>query len=116
LAFWRRCSASLPGSSGSSRRAAGAATSSGLRDARLTFVPKDPQEDFDHAVADTGRAFLELPDAAGIQIDGVLIEALLAPQQPARDARPPGISHARLVERFGPVAILSDAPPRDEKT
>lgn len=76
-------------------------------DARPRFIPKEPPQGFADAVAATGREFLELTDAAGIDIDPVLAKVLPVAAQPPPSSveigRPPGVTHARLVERFGPA-------------
>jgi hypothetical protein len=74
-------------------------------EAQLRFLPGDPPNDFGAAVATTGRAFLTLAREAGITIEAQLARELENPGDPPavrlRLRQPPGVTHARLVERFG---------------
>lgn len=72
----------------------------------LRFLPEDPPSGFGDAAVATGRAFLDLAREAGVAIADQLALELADPRTPPpmpqlRLRQPPGITHARLVERFG---------------
>ena len=74
-------------------------------DADVRFVPEKPPREFAVAAATAGEAFVDLARASGSTIDDALAAALGETSDPPVPAiqlrRPPGITHARLVERFG---------------
>ena len=73
--------------------------------APLRLLPDDPARDFAAAVAAAADTFVGLARASGLTVDDPAAAALGKAYEPPipeiRLRQPPGITHARLVERFG---------------
>jgi hypothetical protein len=74
-------------------------------DVHVRFIPAEPPHEFPFAAAAAGEAFAGLARSSGLLIDDGLAAALghtsQPPVAPVHLRRPPAITHARLVERFG---------------